>query len=569
MKKLYSILALILCMVMIAFCFTSCKKDKKGKVTTAAPETEPVTQQATTNKWEQIASEVNAISAADRSFKISLDVFTSAERVAKNKDYLKGPDQIKENETSAIQQMVYERNKKARELLGLTIEYTDMDKDWNTQCDEIVTLVQGNAADAPDLFVNMVFDLNIALKTQGVFRDIIDLPGAYFDFDAKGWMKTWMESYSFTGDRAYVLASDYFLDIMRAMGVLPFNMNLMDEHSADLASAILGEGETLETGENLSERFFDYVELGNWTWDTLGKLCEAIWVDTDSSGGNSIQDLLGIVTDRYSGMPSALILFSTGESLTETSIDETDPSNPKTQIVLKEDTTTVGAIFDAVKGVFSGRGAFVTAVGASGATIENPGLAYSQIKFSENTLLFAGPTLLGALENETFQNMTSTYSVVPLPKVDVNKNYNTIVHNTADCGAINVRTSLGKADAISAFLQYCTENSGDIREEFLQIVTKYRTTTYNQGTSRMLDVIYENLANSRDKAIEDASMRKDGARFHGVMKDNGFVWGSADVVTWYESNRAGKQTKIDELLETWYNLPTNADANANNEQAGE
>ena len=241
----------------------------------------------------------------------------------------------------------------------------------------------------------------------------------------------------------------------------------------------------------------------------------------------------------------------------------------RVDIQLKQDAESVGAIFDAVKSVFNGPGSFVTVGGAGGATEDNPGLAYSQIKFSENTLLFAGPTLLGALENDTFQQMTYTYSVVPMPKADVNKDYNTIVHNTADVGAINVKTAPQKAIAISAFLQHCTENSGNIREEFLQIVTKYRTTTYNQGTSRMLDLIYDSLANSRDKAIEDASMRKSGARFHGVMKDNGFIWGSADIVSWYESNRADKQAKIEELLNIWYDLPTNAAANENTEPAAE
>ena len=53
------------------------------------------------------------------------------------------------------------------------------------------------------------------------------------------------------------------------------------------------------------------------------------------------------------------------------------------------------------------------------------------------------------------------------------------------------------------------------------------------------------------------------------MKDNGFVWGSADVVSWYESNRADKQAKIEELLNIWYDLPTNAAANENTEPAAE
>ena len=569
MKNFTRILALFLCVVLLAFAFASCGRkkntdateattataknpDDSGKSTTS---TTPAT--TTVNVWPSIAEEVGAFSAANRKFLIELDNHSDAERNAANVKYLQGPDAIEEGVTSAIEQLIYERNEAAKELLGIEIEYTTWDYGWDAQTSQIQTVVEGNAADAPDLFVNMVFDLNNAIKLSGVFLDVWSISNSYFDFDAKGWMKSWMESYSFTGDRAYVLGSDYFLDMLRAMGVLPFNLDLMDQNSAKLATVILPQGETLSEGEGISAHFFDFVEEGKWTWDALGKISEAIWVDTDGNQASSIGDLLGIATDRYSGMPSALIIFSTGEELTETRIieDPADPNNGKQWIYLKEDTDAVNAIFDAVKSVMTGPGAFVTAGGASGSTIDSPGIAYLQTKFAEDTLLFAGPTLLGALEMDVFQQMQSTYSVVPMPKVDINKDYNTIVHNTADCGAINVHTVPEKARAISAFLQYCTVNSGEIREEFLQIVAKYKMTTYDQGTDRMLDLIYDKLANSRDKAVEDASMRKSGERFHGKMKDNEFAWGSAEVAAWYESARASKQAKIDELLTNWYERP--------------
>ena len=567
MKNYVRILALVLCIVLLTLAFASCgKRNKDATATTTAPSTtvpgsenagsgSTATQKpATTGRdWEPIAKEIRSYAAANKTLKFRLDSFTSPERIAQNDVYLAGPDEVEEGVSSTIAQMVYWRNHNAMNDLGVTVEYSYMDKGWDAQSAEIVTLVQGNAADAPDLFVNMVFDLNIALKTQGVFKDIWHIPGSFFDWSASGWMKDWMESYSFTGDRAYVLAGDYFLDILRAMSVLPFNLTMMDANADKLASAICEPDEPLQAGENLSTRFFDFVEEENWTWEVLGRLCEAIWVDTDGSGADSIGDTLGFVTDRYSGMPAALILFSTGEELTTTSKDETTGQN---WIYINEDSTALGRIFDAVKGVVEGSGSFITCDTTSqGATIDQPGIAYHQIKFSEDTLLFCGPQLLGALEGDAFQQMQSTYSVVPLPKVDATKEYNTIVHNTADCGAINVNANPQKTRVVSAYLQHCVENSWDIRDEFLQTVTKYRTTTYNQGTSRMLDLIYDHLTNARDKGIEDAAERRSGERYHGKMKDNEFLWGSADVVSWFESNRATKQGRVDDVLEKWYQLP--------------
>ena len=572
MKNLTRILALILCVVLLAFAFASCGKNKNKDATTAvttekngeSSNTSTTTPATTTvNVWPSIADEIDEFAPANKSFKIVLDMYTSSERIAKNQQYIEGPDEIVPNTTSAIEQLVYERNKAAKELLGVDVTYDywrDLDKHkWGQQSKEIISVVQGHAADAPDLFVAMVYDLNLSLLTQGTFKDIWSAPGAYFNFDSKGWMKSWMESLSFTGDRAYILGSDYFVDIVRAMGVLPFNKDLMDENTAKLASAILPEGETLSDGETLSERFFDYVEMGSWTWDTLGKLCQAIWVDTDGNEQSSIGDTLGIITDRYSGMPAALMFFSSGELLTTTTPVEDSLGNDTgtVRIDLPKDSAVIGAIFDAVKSVFSGQGAFVTNDStSSGSTIDQPGIAYHYTKFAENTLLFAGPCLISALESEQFQQMESVYSVVPLPKVSADKKYNTIIHNTSDAGAINVNTFPQKVRTISAYLQYCTENSTEIREEFLQIVMKYKNTVYDQGTDRMLNLIYESVTNARDKAIEDAAEKTSEDRYHGAMKNHGFTWGSSDVSSWYEGVKSSKQSKVDTVLATWYQLPT-------------
>ena len=42
---------------------------------------------------------------------------------------------------------------------------------------------------------------------------------------------------------------------------------------------------------------------------------------------------------------------------------------------------------------------------------------------------------------------------------------------------------------------------------------------------------------------------------HGKMKDNEFLWGSSDVVSWFEGVRNTKQGRIDDVLEKWYQLP--------------
>ncbi|MBP5610155.1 MAG: hypothetical protein J6X72_02295 [Clostridia bacterium] len=542
MKKL---IAFLLLLVMTVSVFASCGKSKTAATADSGTATRPAT---TTDKNVEIAKEVMALPAEARKIKIELSDFGNAEKDSKNDVYLAGPDEDEFDNASTIEQMVYRRNKSANELLGTTVEYVYWaDLGWSQQAGRIKTLTQTDTDDAPDLFVNMIYDLNNATMNS-CFKDLWSIPGSYFDFNAEGWMTDWMTSMSFTGDRAYILAGDYFVDVLRAFGVLPFNTTLMDANGAKLAPALFGEA--LADTETMSQRFFDYVEAGSWTWDALGKLSAAVWEDKDNNNQTTFDDVVGILGDSNSGMATSIYLYSCGEPLFETKplSKEDDKNNGKNWVFYAEDATALGAIFDAVSGVFRGDGAF--ADNRSDAT------SYHWPKFASGEALFAGTCVIGALESDTFKQMTDLYSVVPLPKVSADKNYNTIIHNIGDAGAINVNLGPDKTRALSAFLQYCTEKSGEIREEFLEIVTKYKTTVYNQGTDRMLDMIYDSVINGRDKAIEDLMRDVDkNSQWHVIMRNGGLTPSSADLASNYATMRSAKQTYLDEKMAIWYTLP--------------
>ena len=545
-------------MVFSVFAFASCGRTPAA----TTPETEATdstgeTTDVTTDKWEALAPKITMIAARDRSLTFEFSSNQSAEKSSRNDIYLKGPDAVEDGVTPRIQQMVYERNKAANDLFGTTINYLFWDYAWGSQAEQIDLVVKGNAADAPDLFVNMLNELNREL-VNGTFKDVWSIPGSFFDFSTPGWLEKWMETLSFTGDRAYILGSDYFLDVFRAIPLLPFNMTMMDKSAEKLASVILPEGETLGAGEELTPYFFDLVDRGEWTWDVLGKICAAIWVDSNADGADSINDTLGIIADEFGdgGQCAGSFIYSCGETLTEeyTIEDPDSPYNGKQWIKYADTSEGLSAIFDAVKAVFEGSGSFSTSYTFSGNTPEKPGIAYHQIKFAAGETLFAGVQLLGALEDNVFQMMTDLYSVVPCPKTDVSKEYNTIIYSTGDAGAINVNSNPRKAKALSAYIQHCTENSPAIRDQFLQIVTKYKTTVYNQGTDRMLNIIYKAIRYGRDKTVDDLIGTSDD-RWHGFMRRQRFLAGSAYISQQYETYRPLKQKKLDQVMEKWYTLP--------------
>ena len=549
-------LCLLLVLAMLTLVFAAC--GKKDADATTAPDATTATEPATEPETTDRLPEIHALSTADRTLRFQLSGWSDAEKTSKNDKFIAGPDAIETGVTPTIEQMVYERNKAANELLETTVRYdywTDLG--WGSQAGRINTLVQGNAADAPDLFVDMIYDLGLSTM-NGVFKDIMSIPGSFFDFDAAGWMGDWMKSVSFTGDRAYTLAGDYFLDILRAMTVVPFNLTMMDANADALAPTILEEGETLGENEELSTYFFDLVDKQKWTYDVLAKLCNAIWVDSDGNGSDSIGDVLGIVADEYGGKSAVAFIYSCGEELTEayTIEDPASEYNNKQWIKYSDTSEGLNKIFDAVKSVFDGAGSLSTSYTFSGNTPDKPGKAYHHSKFAAGELLFLGVGLIGDLEDGTIQAMTDLFSVVPCPLIDETRSYNSIIDNTGDVGAMNVKSNPRKARVLSAYLQYCTEHSGDIRKEFLETVTKYKTTVYNQGTDRMLDIIYEGILYGRDKAVDDlfgTTLRS--SRWHDIMKHEHHVAGADYISSQYESIRQSKQTLLDKDLEKWYTLP--------------
>ena len=564
------ITALLLTLLFFAFALSSCGERAPAVTADTAPagqtgatagqttadETGEETVGTTADPWEEIAPNVTMLAERLRSLRFEISTYGDAEKSSKNKPYIAGPDAVEDGTTPVIEQLVWQRNKNADELLGTSIEYVFWgDLRWAKQAARIIELVQGNAADAPDLFVNGMYDLNKVLLTVGAFRDIWSIRGSFFDFDAEGWMKGWMEDMSFTGDRAYVLGGDYFIDLLRTISVLPFNVDLMDANAAKLAPAITGEGESLGAGEELSARFFDLVETGKWTWETLGKLCEAVWVDTDGNEQDSIGDLLGILDDTYISMSAAIYCYSNGERLFETDFieDANSAYNGKRWIYYPDNMKVLEDIFDAVSSVYTGAGSLATSAPVDGATAESPGLAYHWTKFAQSETLFAGACVLGTLEDEAFQQMHDLYSVVPLPKVSPDHKYNSLIHDTGDAGAINVNTHPLKAKVISAYLQYCTEHSKEIRTEFLQTVTKYKTAVYNQGTDRMLELIYGSVVGGRDKMIENVV--GGDVKWHEELKNSGFTYTSSDFISVYQANRQSKQSVLDGIIRNWYTYP--------------
>jgi len=82
---------------------------------------------------------------------------------------------------------------------------------------------------------------------------------------------------------------------------------------------------------------------------------------------------------------------------------------------------------------------------------------------------------------------------------------------------------------------------------------KYKTTVYNQGTDRMLDIIYDSVITGRDKMIEDCVGGNN--RFAIIMRSGNCEVTSGDLASQYQSVVSSKQSMLNGIIRTWYTLP--------------
>ncbi|MBR5044467.1 MAG: hypothetical protein IKX66_03870, partial [Clostridia bacterium] len=443
-----------------------------GKETTATdgrngtPSGDGSTQTATTttDPWEPVASALSGLDETYRTILIELDASETAETGARNARLFAGPDAIT-GATPAAERAIFERNRDARERLGVSALYTYWDDACGDQSGKIVTAAKG--ANAPDLFVNTLRDLTRA-ALQGCFRDVYAAAGSYLDLAGDGWLTEFVASASLTHDRAYILAGDAFPDLFRGATVLPFNRSMIDDKTerARLSPCILPNGETLGAGEKLSDRFFDLIAAGKWTFDVLRALSEAVFSDNgDRADTDDFSDLLGFVCDTAADTAAGAFFAARG---TDYLSESTDGETGCVTLTYRNDGGTLGALFDAISRLIGGNGTLVTTGGFSDLP-DQPGLAAHRRKFAAGSLLFLGAVPLGALGYDETRAMTDEFAIAPMPKLLEADRYVTPLSPDADAGAVN--RSSAAYPAVSAYLQFLSENSGAAVDAYLVSLT--------------------------------------------------------------------------------------------------
>ena len=429
--------------------------------------------------------------------------------------YLAGEDP---NAIEEIDTMVADRNAAAAIETNINVTYQywkDVDDyAWGQTIDVMQTDVNSNSTKIPDMYCNFQYDL-MGASLKGTFANLkshnYNYQGAnYFEFleddwyqeyDADGYsvgyMYEYMQSTTLNEDKMYILASDYFVDLVRAFYVVPVHIGLLEANGAEITTDLDGDGEfTIED-------FYLEVKDRKWTYNKVIEYSAKVYEDTNKDGAKNLGDTLGLAV--CNGVPAAGILYTTNIEVIEW--DEKDG-----KYIYPSDSPQLYTLFDSIKNLIS-----QTGVVYDPAIVDNVE-AHIRIRkeFVENKVLFGNIIQVGSLEYTGYQQLKAAagFGVVPVPlyheiEEGSDENYLTSIHNVGRPGAISSATR--KFAECTAFLNYQSEfrgddndiDSNDILTQYYNFKLQYDVADGSAGTVDMLRYIRSNVRSAFDKSFED------------------------------------------------------------------
>lgn len=478
-----------------------------------------------------------------------------------------------------ITESVRKRNALATAKTGISVTYRyypdTAEYNWGTSIERIqqTNLTGGN--DAPDVYCNFVYDM-VGASLKECFANLLangisETRGTnYFEFlnedynparSDRGFMYEYMESLTLApGKKMYVLASDYFIDMVRAFFCVPVSVKIMEDSGAAIVAqneaglTLYEGGDRNGDGKFDLDDFYKLVKDGEWTYNTLAKFAEAVYKPAASNDGTCVigDDIVGFAM-ASGGLSASGLLYTTSVEI----IKKESNGQGGYEYNYPSDNQDFYAFCDATKKLF-GESKGVCFVSANYSQYGDSSLLAIRKRFTENKVLFGDVMLVGALEFDAYQEMKTTggFGVVPVPlyRSGSTDKYLTQIHNMGSCGGISIITK--KFSQCTAFLNYQSTHSEDILNDYYKYKLQYDLSNGSSGTIEMLQYIRDNVRSSFDKAMEDAigvfNTEASKTKWHNVLSTNKF---QIDIRAEYSKNYNVKEQYLDDLAKAFQNFP--------------
>ena len=447
-QKLLSLLLAVLMLLSVSAVFAGCgvDPDDTGSQTTAPAGTE-----------EDTADEdhrFDGINYNGREFRIYTSTNIASAGMGNSNFLIEGTG---ETDGGLVNDAVLERNLRVEDLLGVELVFTQADLSYSQVAADIRTLTM-SGDDEYDLVINDIYGY-AELIIEGNFRNVLDAE-CVFDFDREYWYKDYMDDMRLMDGYQYVLAGDYFADIIRSAHLLLLNKQLyLDYYGRE------------------ADELYDVVINFEWTYEKMNEIISDKYADKNLNGKKDKGDQYGFLTPEFWG---SSIAFSVSGNPTFISRDE-----------------------DGIPTVVVHEGDRANQLAASMSMVfNNDSSSVNKTKdeelltaFTQNECLIVDYQRLGSLENSILRQMENDTAVLPYPMLFASdKKYTTAAHDTTEMGAI-LSTSTDLA-FISTVVEVLNRETANV------LMPKY----YKEGlqvqcvddarAAAMIDIIHDNFDNS-------------------------------------------------------------------------
>ena len=354
-----------------------------------------------------------------------------------------------------VSDAVFARNVAVEEALKVKLVFTQCELGYGNIAADIRKYTQ-SGDDEFDLVINDNYDY-APLMIEGNFRNLLD-EDCVFDFNREYWYKDYMDDLILMNGYQYLMAGDYFIDVLRTAHLLMVNKNLYKEYY-----------------QSSADELYDVVMNYEWTYDKLNTLISDIYTDRNNNGEKDAGDLFGFADG---GTWGASIAFSASGT---TNFFTRDEDGIPTLTLHEGD--RANQLANAITTLFNNES---SSLNAAGGAVE---------VFTRGDSLVAGGFFLGTLESEALRLMEDEAAVLPYPMLFASdKKYTTATHDTTELGAILITST--DLNYISTVIEVLGRETAKI------VIPKYYKESLqvqcvdDEKAAAMIDIIHDNFDNA-------------------------------------------------------------------------
>lgn len=498
MKHTRKTAALMAMLLLAAACTAACG-DAQGQTPTqtTSPVTDAVTE-AVTEEAEKIILDAipEGTDLGGKQIRIRINTFDQTQ--FGSEIFMMGPE---EADGDIVHDAILERNQMVEERLNVEFTYEIVDFTYDKVYPDLQKIIMAGD-DVYDLIIDQQYGMLKIAADNMLFNfnnsDVNDFSQVY-------WWEEYMDELQLNENARFLVAGDYFLDVVEVASAIFFNKAMYQSHYED--------------PNELYQLAFD----GKWTIDALGTYVKEFSQDIDGNGTLNDGDVFAMNLSR--NYMDAQV-FGSGVTFMERGEDGYPVLNLEDPLI----TTVMEKIVENYiepKKTFN----FGTVAGVTEAEYyQNQRKA-----FADQKLLFLNDYIAAVKD---LRDMKDDYGILPIPKVDESiDKYRSVSHDTALIGGIP--TTCPDPDKICTVLEaLCSMSHNTSMKTYFESAMKVKYAR-DESSSQMIDLLHDSITQSFCYAF--ASQIND---YHEIFRSL-FDSGKASYTTSY----AKKQKAIDKLYD--------------------